>query len=83
MAMAAARVGEPRLAVESLLKPSGQNTYPVDGINNGWYLPGNGGLLYAAAMMAAGWDGAPPRHAPGFPDDGSWGVRWEGLRPAP
>ena len=25
------------------------------------YLPGNGGLLYAIAMMAAGWDGAPDR----------------------
>jgi hypothetical protein len=34
-------------------------------------------------MMAAGWDGAPKRHAPGFPDDGSWNVRWEGLKTAP
>ncbi len=34
-------------------------------------------------MMAAGWDGAPKRHAPGFPDDGNWNVRWEGLSPAP
>jgi protein-glucosylgalactosylhydroxylysine glucosidase len=47
------------------------------------YLPGNGGLLYAVALMAAGWDGAPARHAPGFPDDGQWNVRWEGLRAAP
>jgi hypothetical protein len=47
------------------------------------YLPGNGGLLYAVAMMAAGWDGAPKRHAPGFPDDGTWIVHWEGLRAAP
>lgn len=23
------------------------------------YLPGNGGLLYAVALIAAGWDGAP------------------------
>ena len=36
------------------------------------YLPGNGGLLAAVAMMAAGWDGAPGGHAPGFPADGSW-----------
>ena len=32
-----------------------------------------GGLLYAiSAMMAGGWRDAPNRHAPGFPDDGSW-----------
>jgi hypothetical protein len=47
------------------------------------YLPGNGGLLTATAMMAAGWDGAPDRHAPGFPDDGTWKVRWENLRRLP
>ena len=46
------------------------------------YLPGNGGLLYAVAMMAAGWDGAPENPAPGFPNNGSWTVRWEGLKPA-
>ena len=53
------------------------------GIYCGWYLPGNGGLLYAVAMMAAGWDGAPDRSSPGFPDDGSWVVNWEGLKKAP
>ena len=46
------------------------------------YLPGTGGLLWATAMMAAGWDGGPERHAPGFPDDGSWVVNWEGLNKA-
>ncbi len=83
MAMAAARVGEPRLAVDALLKDSPKNSYDVRGLNGGWYLPGNGGLLYAVAMMAAGWDGAPDRNAPGFPDDGSWVVKWEGLKKAP
>jgi hypothetical protein len=34
-------------------------------------------------MTAAGWDGAPDRHAPGFPDDGTWKVRWENLRRLP
>jgi len=34
-------------------------------------------------MMAAGWDGAPDRNAPGFPNDGSWTVHWEDLKPAP
>ncbi len=86
MAMSAARNGEPAMAVEALLKDSDRNHFDETGINTGGpcpYLPGNGGLLYAVAMMAAGWDGAPPRHAPGFPADGSWVVRWEGLRPAP
>jgi hypothetical protein len=83
MAMAAARTGQAALAVDALLKDSARNNYPINGINNGWYLPGNGGLLYAVAMMAAGWDGAPHRQAPGFPDDGTWVVRWEGLKPAP
>lgn len=87
MAMAAARVGEPQIAVEALLKDAGdRNRYDERGVNTGGpcpYLPGNGGLLYAVAMMAAGWDGAPDRPAPGFPDDGSWVVRCEGLRRAP
>jgi hypothetical protein len=86
MAMAAARVGEPRMAVEALLCPETHNGYDQRGVNRGGpcpYLPGNGGLLYAVAMMAAGWDGAPNKHAPGFPDDGSWNVRWEGLKKAP
>lgn len=86
MAMAAARVGDPKLAVDSLLRLSSKNYYDERGICTGGpgpYLPGNGGLLYAVAMMAAGWDGAPNRNAPGFPDDGSWTVLWEGLKPAP
>jgi hypothetical protein len=86
MAMAAARTGQPKLAIEALLKGSIKNQYDQRGANTGGsnpYLPGNGGLLYATAMMAAGWDGAPSRHAPGFPDDGQWNVRWEGLKPAP
>jgi hypothetical protein len=86
MAMAAARVGDPNLAIDALLNPSAKNHYDERGICTGGpgaYLPGNGGLLYAVAMMAAGWDGAPKRNAPGFPTDGSWTVRWEDLKPAP
>lgn len=85
-AMAAARLGEPNLAIDALLKDAGtKNFYDERGVCTGGpcpYLPGNGGLLYAVAMMAAGWDGAPEKNAPGFPDDGSWAVRWEGLKPA-
>jgi hypothetical protein len=83
IAMAAARTGQPQIAVDALLKDSAKNNYSTDGLCGGWYLPGNGGLLYAAAMMAAGWDGAPDQNAPGFPKDGKWVVRWEGLKKAP
>jgi hypothetical protein len=86
MAMAAARTGEPGLAVEALLRGSIENHFDERGGNTGYanpYLPANGGLLYATAMMAAGWDGAPKRNAPGFPDNGQWHVRWENLNPAP
>jgi hypothetical protein len=86
MAMAAARTGQPEIAVEALLKESRRNRFDIRGANLGGpapYLPGNGGLLYAVALMAAGWDGAPERNAPGFPEGGSWVVRWEGLKRAP
>jgi len=88
LAMTAARLGEPARAVDALLLDTPKNMYRANGHNHQRpgltiYLPGNGGLLAAVAMMARGWDGAPPKHAPGFPDDGSWTVRWEGLRPMP
>lgn len=86
LAMCAARLGDPAQAVDYLLHPSGGFQFDVQGYATGGpfpYFPSNGGLLYAVAMMAAGWDGAPTGHAPGFPNDGRWTVRWEGLRPAP
>jgi hypothetical protein len=86
-AMVAARLGEPQLAVDALLKDAGdRNRYDTRGVCMGGpcpYLPGNGCLLYAAAMMAAGWDGGPEQHAPGFPTNGKWSVKWEGLQKAP
>jgi len=30
--------------------------------------------------MAAGWDGAPDIKNPGFPHNGKWNIRWEGLK---
>jgi len=86
MAMAAARSGEPELAVAALLHPAAKNQFQRNGFSDGGpypYFPSNGGLLTAVAMMAAGWDGAPAKHAPGFPDDGQWVVRWEGLQRMP
>jgi hypothetical protein len=85
MAMAAAKNGEPQIAVDALLHPSYKNAINKAGLSTGGpfpYFPSNGGLLYAVALMAAGWDGAPKVHAPGFPNDGSWKVRFENLKPA-
>nr|WP_217509147.1 hypothetical protein [Pseudarthrobacter sp. C4D7] len=86
MAMTAARLGRPEAAVKALLQEAGKNTVLPNGHNRQTaslplYLPGNGGLLAAVALMAAGWDNGPERHAPGFPAD--WTVKWEGLVPAP
>ncbi len=88
IAMTAARLGRPELAIDALLLETPKNVYRANGHNHQRpgltiYLPGNGGLLYATAMMASGWDGAPERPAPGFPANGLWVVRWEGLRRAP
>ena len=47
-----------------------------------FYLPANGALLSAVALMVAGWDGSAAKY-PGFPKDGSWTIRAEGLRPLP
>lgn len=46
------------------------------------YLPANGALLSAVALMVAGWDGGPTGH-PGFPPDGTWRVRAEGWQRLP
>ena len=86
MAMTAARLGDPEAAVDALLRDAGKNTVLVNGHNRQTdslplYLPGNGGLLAAAALMAAGWDNGPDRLAPGFPP--GWTVAWEGLVRAP
>ena len=90
MAMAAAKTDQPELAIEALLHPAPKNDYAVSGVCKGGpegaYFPGNGGLLFAIALMCAGWEqepGAPAlRNNPGFPDDGTWNVAWEGLSPA-
>ncbi len=87
IAMTAARLGEPDLAVDALLMDVKKNTYLPNGHNYQQpnlplYLPGNGGLLTAVAMMAAGWDDCPDKHAPGFPND-KWEVKYEGLKKMP
>lgn len=86
-AMNAVRLGEPEKALDALLMEKRTNTYLVNGHNYQdarlrCYLPGNGGLLTAVALMCAGWDGCTVEN-PGFPKNGRWDVRWEGLKPMP
>jgi hypothetical protein len=88
LAMTAARLGQPDKAVNALFIESQKNRYLTNGHNYQsarlpLYLPGNGGLLTAVAMMAAGWDDGPDRSAPGFPSDGTWNVLFEGLKRMP
>lgn len=86
-AMCAVRVGEPEKAINALLMDKRTNTYLPNGHNYQdqrlrCYLPGNGGLLTAVALMTAGWDGCETEN-PGFPKDGTWNVKWEGIKPLP
>lgn len=74
VAMTATRLGLPEKAVEGLLMPIRTNRYLPNGHNyqDGrlrLYLPGNGGVLSAVALMCT--------HN-GFPK--SWNVQWEGLK---
>jgi len=86
-AMTATRLGMPQKAIDALFMPVQTNTYLPNGHNYQdsrlrLYLPGNGGLLTAVAMMCAGWDGCSTIN-PGFPKNGKWKVRWEGLKKMP
>ena len=83
-AMTATRLGEPELAIDALLLDVPKNTYLLNGHNRQddslpIYLPGNGGLLLAAGLMAAGFDGSP--ECPGFGP--GWHPVWEGIEPLP
>jgi hypothetical protein len=88
VAMCAARMNEPEMAIELLVPKYETNHFRPSGYTirrpeqTPMYMPANGGWLSAAAMMAAGWDGADPNiPAPGFPRN--WKVRFEGLNPMP
>jgi protein-glucosylgalactosylhydroxylysine glucosidase len=82
VAMTAARLHMPEKAVEALLMPIRTNTYLKNGHNYQderltIYLPGNGGVLNAVAMMCTGTDADRVTNI-GFPKD--WKVKWEGLK---
>lgn len=90
-ALTAARLGDPETAVTILTNtarparfmPSGYVRRPRDPEGAVAYLPANSAFLAAVGLMAGGWDGAPAGPAPGFPKDGRWEIRAEGLLPMP
>ncbi len=87
VAMAATRLGMPEKAIDALFMNVETNTWLPNGHNYQnsslkIYLPGNGALLTAVAMMCAGYDGCTV-DLPGFPKNGSWKVKWEGLEKMP
>ncbi len=74
-AMTAAKLGEPELAIRALMIDSPKNRYLPNGHvyqrpDLTAYLPANGGLLAAVAMMAS---------AGAFPRDGKWVVQVRGI----
>ena len=85
LAMAAARTGNPEIAIDMLMHPSASFQFDEHGLATGGpfpYFPSNGALLTAVAMMAAGWDGS-KSNAPGFPKNGLWMVKYENFNKMP
>ncbi len=82
IAMTATRLNEPQVAIDAMLMDAHNNTY----LNNGHcpqkkvglpvYLPANGALLSAVALMATTNKDSPYL---GFPSNGKWTVRAEGF----
>ena len=86
-AMTATRLGRPDKAIDALFLNPATNTYLKNGHNFQdkrlrLYLPGNGSLLTAVAMMCGGYDGCDIAY-PGIPKDGTWQVKAENLQPMP
>ncbi|KAH6702807.1 Six-hairpin glycosidase-like protein [Leptodontidium sp. MPI-SDFR-AT-0119] len=85
LAINSARIGNPERAIYHLtaydywiFDDAGFAVRGGDGGTPPPFMPGNAGFLYALAYMAAGWQGS-HSNAPGFPKDGSWIVKQEGL----
>ena len=75
LAMSAAAIDRPEQALDFLLMEAPKNRYLENGHNYqdarlSIYLPGNGGILSAVAMMCT---------SDRFPKNGKWNVRWENL----
>ena len=79
LAMSAASVGRSSRAIDFLMMDAPKNRYLPNGHNYqdprlALYLPGNGGLLTAVALMCVEKQ---------FPADGTWNVRFENLNKYP
>jgi hypothetical protein len=75
LAMSAAAVNEPDKAIDFLMMEAPKNRYLPNGHNYqdqrlAVYLPGNGGVLAAVAMMCT---------SDRFPHNRKWNVKWENL----
>jgi len=77
MAMTLAMLGRREEAADMLLMETSKNSFVASGNNYQkgrtdlpLYLPGNGSLLFAVAVMLAG---------KGFPQDGLWDIKFEGI----
>jgi hypothetical protein len=91
-AMTAARLGETDRAVNIVCN----DTFGAKFLKNGHvqrakepltcpaYLPANSAFMAAVGLMSGGWDDAPKGIiAPGFPKDGNWNVKVEGMNKLP
>ena len=88
LAMCAARLGRAEDALDLLLRDAQKNTYLPNGHNLQvpvrlpLYLPGNGGLLMAVALIFGGWtDQNGARVHPSLPE--GWAVETEGFPDRP
>jgi len=89
IAMTLTRLGRPEAAIDVLLMDTSKNKYTKSGNNFQQgrddlplYLPGNGSLLLALAMMLEGY--GETSGTVGFPNNGMWdGIITEGISPLP
>jgi len=88
LSMCATRLGRADDALDLLLRDAQKNVYLPNGHNLQvpnrlpLYLPGNGGLLMAVALLFGGWtDADGTRHEPELPE--GWAARAEGFPERP
>lgn len=82
-AMNACALDQPELAMDLLMMKTIKNRYLMNGHNYqndhlSLYLPGNGGLLSAVALLCTYRN---ENGQNGFPRDGTWQVKYENLNP--
>ncbi|KAH8661964.1 Six-hairpin glycosidase-like protein [Xylariales sp. PMI_506] len=89
LAISSARIGNPERAIYHAtaydyfyFDDAGFAGRGGDGGTPPPYISSNAAFLYSIAYMTVGWQGC-DIDTPGFPDDGTWTVRHEGLLPAP